>query len=224
MESFRSHYKFRINSDADISHEEILKRLDFLNFEKIEDETFDALIYPPANKIYFGKYHRNLIITNEELPQNFITDTLCKEEKRLIELFPDSEICAVILHSVVNLWGYSIIKNGRKIRARAGSSDDGTFLEFGEPIETERELLAQSDLNSDGQRIYVLEDFPDEELSEDQVGEEFVFEIFKRYTGMDFEFDDELFEIILSGYSYDDNPFNNSLESESAKPWWNFWS
>jgi hypothetical protein len=214
-----------INSDVDISSEEILKRLGFPNFKKIEDETFDAAIYPQANKIYFGKYRDNLIITNDELPQKFITDTLSEEEKLFIELFPESEICAVLLHSAVNLWGYSIIKNGRKVRSRAGSADDGTFLEFGEPIEQEQKLLAQSELNSEGRRIYFLEDFPDEALSEDQVGEEFVFAILKRHTGIDFEFDDELFEINLNGYSYDDNPLNdNNLAPVPAKPWWNFWS
>jgi len=214
-----------INSDADVSYEEILENLRFSNFKRVEDETFNAVIYPTDNLIYFGKYRRNLIITNAELPENFITDTLCEQEKSLIELFPDSEICAVILHSVVNLWGYSIIKNGRKIRARAGSADDRTFLEFGEPIESERELLAHSELNSDGERVYVFEDFPDEELSEDQVGEEFVFEMFKKYTGVDFESDDELFELNLSGYSYEDSLIKyNDSDSVSAKPWWNFWS
>lgn len=91
----------------------------------------------------------------------------------------------------------------KKIRARAGNSDDGTFVEIGEPLDEEKELLSKSKLDENGNKVYVLDEFPDETFSEDQVGENFVFLICKRY--FDQELDsahDLLFKTTLAGYQY----------------------
>jgi hypothetical protein len=150
-------------------------------------------------------------------------------EHRIIQQFPDSEICALVLHSVVNLWGYAVIKNGTKIRARAGSSDDGTYIEKGEPVEEEIELLNQSKLDKNGNRVYLLNSFPGETFTEDQVGENFVFLICKRYIGEVLDCaDDFIFNTNLTEYCYELSDYVKSDESEKKhkstdKPWWKLW-
>ena len=61
-----------------------------------------------------------------------------------------------MIDSSVNLWGYSLIKNGQKIRAKAGSAKKGIFVEFGELLEEEKELIGKSKVNKDCQRIYFV--------------------------------------------------------------------
>lgn len=114
---------------------------------------------------------------------------------------------------------------------RAGSANDGTFIEDGVPLEEEKDLLSKSTLNDDGKRIYVFDDSPDEVYSEDQVGENFVFSICKRYFEEELDSaDDSLFVTILSGYRYDkisEMVINKSKWEIKTiiheKPWWKFW-
>lgn len=169
--------------------------------KKIEDEPYDVAIYPDADKIFIGTYKSNLIISVNNLPFEFFSKSLSALEEKFITLFPNSEICALSLNSVINHWGYAIIKDGKKIRARTGDADNGTTLDFGEPVQEELELLSKSKIEDSGQRRYYFEKDFNEAYFEDQVGENFVFEIFKRYTGTKLDYDDELlFETNFNGF------------------------
>jgi hypothetical protein len=215
----------------EVDNEHLLKELGFGYLTRIEDEPFEVAINPDNHKVYIGTYKDNLLICAPDIPMHFFEGTESSTEKILNQQFPDSEICSIVLHSVVNLWGYSVTRNGKKIRARAGSSDDGTFVEFGEPLDEEKELLAKSTINQEGQRTYIFDDIDDEPMTEDQVGENFVFAICKRYFGEELDSaDDLLFETTLKGYSYGKVKANeNKKESNKSqpgiegKPWWKFW-
>jgi hypothetical protein len=202
-----------INKPTKVDYEQLLQELGLKNLTKIANETFDVAINPDDKKVYIGTYKDNLLICEPDIPMIFFeNEKITRAEATLIENFPTSEICSIGLQSTVNFWGYSISKNGSKVRIRAGSSDTGTFLEFGEPLEQEIELFDKSTLNEDGERTYIFEDIDDEPMTEDQVGENFVFAICKRYFDEELDCADELlFETTLTGYSY------------SNKPWWKFW-
>ena len=210
-------------------NEKLLNELGFINLLKIEDEPFEVAIYPDDNKVYIGTYKNNLIISAPDLPLTFFEDELTPAEKTLIAHFPNTEICSIVLHSAVNFWGYSLAKNGIKIRARAGSSDDGTFVDFGEPLEEEKELLSKSTVDNEGNRTYLLDDFPNEPFTEDAVGENFVFEISSRFFGVPLDrADDLLFETTLTGYSYtmiSKPSVAKKIEEKTTeqKPWWKLW-
>ena len=220
-----------INKPTEVENEILLKELGFEGVTKIKDEEFDVAINPDDNTVYIGSYKDNLLVCTPEIPMLFFEDYETQTENTVSRLFPNSEICSIVLHSVVNLWGYSVIKNGKRIRMRAGSANDGTFIEEGVPLEEEKDLLSKSTLNDDGKRIYVFDDSPDEVYSEDQVGENFVFSICKRYFEEELDSaDDSLFVTILSGYRYDkisEMVINKSKWEIKTiiheKPWWKFW-
>ena len=192
-----------IHKPTQVDNEELLKELGFNHLTKIEDEPFEVAINPDDQKVYIGTYKNNLLICASDILMQFFEDNETSTENTLSRIFPNSEICSIVLHSGVNLWGYSVTKMGQKIRARAGSSDDGTFVELGEPLDEEKELFRKSTINKDGKRIYIFEDIDDEPMTEDQVGENFVFAICKRYFGEELDrADDLLFETTLQGYSY----------------------
>jgi hypothetical protein len=211
-----------IHNPARAANEQLLQEIGFNKLTKIKDEPFETARDPGNKKVYIGTYENNIILCTPDIPMQFFEETETYLESKFKKLFPNSEICAIVLHSTVNLWGYSIIINGTKVRARAGSSDDGTFVEVGLPLEEENELLSKSNLDSSGKRIYVLDDFPDEIFSEDQVGENFVFSICTRYFGVELNSADKtLFDTILIGYKY--GSIFLEPQQYNSKPWWKLW-
>lgn len=211
-----------INQPGRNAGEDLLNEIGFCNLKKIPDQRFEAVINPDENQVHIGTYQNNIIICSTELSQRFFEETESPQERMFSQLFPDSEICAIVLHSVVNLWGYAVIIKGEKVRARAGSADDGTFLEIGAPLPEEEELLSKSTLNESGERMYALEDFPDDEFSEDAVGENFVFSICRRYFGEDLDYaDEQLFQTNFMSYKY--SGISEESPDNISKPWWKFW-
>lgn len=191
-----------INSDKNINQGELLRTLKLQNFNHTGQEHFETAVFPPQGMAYVGLYKNNLVVCVEDLPFRFLDESVSEAEKTLCELFPDTEICALVLHSVVNLWGYSVCKNSQKIRARAGSHESGTIVEFGTPLPQETHLLSMSMVTPEGNRIYRLPSSPNDEYTEDQVGENFVFELSSRYFGQSFASDDDFFTVQLEAYSY----------------------
>ena len=116
-----------------------------------------------------------------------------------------------MLHSFVNLWGFAVYQDGRRIRGRAGSADDGVFCDDGAPLPEEAELLAHSRIEG-GERLYRLPSFPDEDFAEDQVGEEYVFKIYRRFTGLQLNMDEALLDMKCAGFRL----------GAPRKQWWKF--
>jgi hypothetical protein len=75
----------------------------------------------------------------------------------------------------------------------------------------------------DGQRMYYIDGPDNEPYTEDQMGEEFVFQLCARYLGETLDaVNDELFEMPMEGYSYKD--MNAACASVvHTRPWWKFW-
>jgi hypothetical protein len=203
-----------VHKPAPIDNEVFLKQIGFTGLNKIADKTFEQVIDPEPNTLYIGTYKNNLLICVPELPSLLLEDVTTDTEDRILELCPEAEICAVVLHSVVDLWGYAVTVNGEKIRTRAGSGDDGVFIEDGEPLPEELELLSKLE--------------SEESFEEDEGGEDFVFAVCKRYFGVELDrAGDDLFETTLSGYSFVKHPEQFDLPApetvEISKPWWKFW-
>ena len=207
-----------------VGNQQLLEELGFNNLSKIEDKTFEEIINPDDNRVYIGEYNNNLIICAPELPMQFFEDNESYVEHKFTQIFPNSEICAIVLHSTVNLWGFSVTINGKKVRAKAGSSDDGTFVDYGEPLPEELELLNGAIVDENGIRTYTDTILPDEIFTEDQVGENFVFSIWTRYFDVELDgMEESLFETEFAGYSYGNVIMKNAEIKVGNKPWWKFW-
>ena len=130
-----------VHKPMQMDDEQLLKELKFDHLVKIKDELFEAVINPTNHRVYIGNYKDNLLMCVPDIPMQIIESDETETEKVLTKLFPNSEICSIILHSTVNLWGYAIIKSGERIRVRAGSAEDGPFIDLGEPLEEEKKIL-----------------------------------------------------------------------------------
>ena len=186
-----------------INIEKLLKELQLTNPIKIEDQIFDTAVSPGNGQIYIGFIGTNLIISVNTLPFDSFQTELSKTETRLSALFPASEICSLVTIGSMNCFGFSVVKNGSKIRVKAGGLDKGTLIDYGEPLDEELTLLNQSTVDESGKRLYHIDKHLGP-LEEHQVGENYVFEIFKGYTHKEFDSDDVL-DTNFIGYDFDQN-------------------
>lgn len=132
------------------------------------------------DKLYIGIYKGLRIITEANLPYEYLNEKPSFTEK-MSRAFSkgDREMYVFGLNSVINLWGYSKIIDNKRIRAKFGTHDQGVIHEEGQPLESERELIENSQVVK-GDRVYHLNGG---HYNEDQIGEEFVFRIINEVTG-----------------------------------------
>ncbi|MEP0266668.1 hypothetical protein [Dokdonia sp.] len=191
------------NKEHFTDEEAVLKAIGKGGYTFDKELTLDACIYPNDGSINIGYYNSNMIISDDyQITTNALERAtslqLTKEEKGLTSLFPKAEIVSVACHSVVNYHGYSLIQNGAKKRLKIISSDT-PLIEFGEKMEEEQEIYKTS-YSRDGKNYWKDTYDPEEELTEDQLMEEFTFGIAKRRLGVSLDKEDGeelLFEKVL---------------------------
>lgn len=177
------------------------------DFELFGSSTFEEGAYPRNGNLYIGAYDQVLIVGHLDMANSCFQGTVPPVVSVLHELMPSATVAAFELHSVVNLYGYALFRKNELIRARAGSADDGVFLDIGELLPEEQELFAKSTINADGDQVW-QEDFDGvtEEFDHSSMGEEFVFEITKRYFGERFDSFDH-FELPMTEFKSISKPF-----------------
>lgn len=123
---------------------QLCKQLGYANYQPGEATSFDAAIYPKRGEMFIGAYVEGCIIAN-----NHLCDALIAQDKpgkiagtsaqaqtartKLLAAYPQARIFALVLHSVVNLWGFAYYEGGKLQRATWGSGDDGLAQDIGAP-------------------------------------------------------------------------------------------
>lgn len=155
--------------------------------------SLDVAFYPSAT--FVGEWKGSSIILDPNWPGQILDRREDPILAQLIATFPDADIAAVGLQSVVNYSAFRFFRAGRSIRAFAAASDDGVAIDEGDALPFEvRALSKYKQLPSKGpQRLYV--DDQGEQWQIDQLGEELVFELFRDFFGGRPDFDDDLMEM-----------------------------
>lgn len=178
------------------------------NFSFVGKATFEAGAYPSNGNLYIGAYSDAIIIGHIDFAGSCFSGRVPPIIKSIETILPNATSLALQLHSVVNLYGYALFENQTLIRGRAGSADDGVFLDLGEPIAEEQAFFAKSVTNEDGEQVWCEEyDGDVEELDHSCMGEEFVFEVSRRFFGERFD-------------SFDHDRLEMSEYRTKAKPLW----
>jgi hypothetical protein len=141
--------------------------------------TLDRAIYPPKGELYLKNYRTAAVICEQDIACAFFsgrkhlwrsrTSPLAASTRdTILSLFPDREIVVLVLHSVVNLWGYAVYQSGTLIRCAAGTADDGIICDMGIPLPEEQPALEHRALAA---------------IDETGDGEELVFDVARRVFG-----------------------------------------
>lgn len=194
---------------ADISDVQLLAGLGFQNCVPRGTDSLENCMYPRNGSFGLGQYNGRLILTEDhqltdELEHVKIPGGLSNYEQVLSRLFPGSEVLSVACHSANNYAMHSLVKDGVKLRYRSVSGDEKA-VEFGPPLKEEETIYARSEMIS-GVRMFRREE-PDRpyEYTEDQLMEDFTFEVAKRHLGVRLDSDetDELNAVEMRLYRFD---------------------
>jgi len=159
--------------------EDVRFRLGLTDYAPAGEVDFDAALNPRQGALYIGGYPGGTLICDSDLPSHFFDErsqraisgrsTRFQEVKaEVLRLYPDGEVMAIVLHSVVNLWGYSVYSHGQLIRSAAGASDDGLLANTGAPLPEELRRLQECAIDK---------------VDEEGDGEALVFEVAARMFG-----------------------------------------
>jgi hypothetical protein len=159
--------------------EQIREQLGLSGYEYAGPSEFDAAMYPDKRSLFIGAYPRGVILCDPDLPACFFdawsisgskgkTADFQQFKSSLLKLYPGGQVLAVVLHSVVNLWGYCLFSEGQLIRCAAGASDDGLIADHGMPLPEEASVLGNCPIN---------------EIDEEGYGEDLVFDVTARFLG-----------------------------------------
>lgn len=170
------------------------------DFEFFRESTFEEGAYPRNGNLYVGAYGNSLVIGHMDLAGSCFNGGVPPVVNAIDAVLPHSTILALQLHSVVNLYGYALFQKNTLVRGRAGSADDGVFLDVGEPLPEEQSLFERSTVNGEGEQVWLYEfDGVTEEMDHSCMGEEFVFEVSRRFFGERFDgFDHD--ELLMSEF------------------------
>ena len=172
-------------------------------YKPIGKTTLENCLNPiDDNKLYIGIYKGFRIITEANLPFEYLNDKPSFTEKMSSAFSKgDREMYVFALNSIINLWGYSKIVDNKRIRTKFGTHDEGVIHEEGQPLESERELIQNSEV-VEGNRIYNLNG---NQYNEDQIGEGFVFRIIEEVIGERIDKPNELVNTEMTVYEMAEN-------------------
>lgn len=160
----------------------ILGELPLTPHELVGPATFESGSYPNDDQLFIGAYPGTILIGHTALIDRCIESDWQQVLRAVQSVLPGADSAAFALHSVVNLYGYAVFRGMERIRVRYGSESEEHINE-GERLPEEIELYKQSELR-DGERVFNMEfDGQTYEEAESDMGEEFVFEVTKRFFG-----------------------------------------
>lgn len=161
-------------------------------------EILESAIHPDTQFLFLGAYDRTFLITDWDIAESCMIKAVPGAFSKIRALLPDAWGMALMLHSGDNVWGYSLYEEGASVRLRCGSNSDGVTQDFG-IVQPEEETLFARSVIEKGKRLYKWQGGP-ELLTEDQVGEEFVFELSRRLFGGRFDSAEECWELKLEQF------------------------
>jgi hypothetical protein len=129
--------------------------------------------------LYAGVYNNSLLLVHPELPFRFMEAG---------ETWPGDELAAVVENAAAGVYGYTVIKGGRRLRTKYGS-EERVMFEMGELLLEEQQLYDEELFEEDE-----LEEMREDGLSDREIGEMVRYEtdcrvpgrLVKRYLGVTF--------------------------------------
>ncbi|HTD42366.1 MAG TPA: hypothetical protein VK671_17165 [Mucilaginibacter sp.] len=92
--------------------------------------------------VCIGKYDDKILVVSQDRVFGFYEKEASLFEKQITSLFPDSEIAALTLYDTVDLYGYSIIRGGKRVRIKSGA-DSEVYIDIGNKLKEEDDVLKE---------------------------------------------------------------------------------
>lgn len=175
-------YLIIISNASNISTSEVPQKIGLGNLKPTIEISMGEAQY--ENGISIGKYGDKIFIVSQTYVFKFYDKTPSEFEKRLCESFPNSEIAVLTLNGTVDLYGYNIIKNSKRLRVKSGADLD-LYIDFGDKLPEEL-AISNEKIFSDDELKDIKNDLSTKEfqkLLDQEISIRTTFRLTKRYFG-----------------------------------------
>ena len=179
-------YLIAITNAANIHTADVPKKLGLDNLKPTKEINIHEAQYERG--ISIGKYGDKIFIISSDLVFKFYDKKPSDLEKKLSAEFPNSEIAVIAINQTSDLYGYSIIKNGKRQRTKSGA-DLELYVDYGDKLPEEIEISKEK-LFDDEELKEMKEDYSKGELKkvlEQEISFRTTFRLTKRYFGKQFD-------------------------------------
>jgi hypothetical protein len=189
-------YLIIISNASSINPTDIPQKIGLSHLKPIKEISMGEAQY--INGISIGKFGDKIFIVSDDLVFKFYDPSPSEFEKRVCDSFPNSEIAALALYSTVDLYGYNIIKDGKRERVKSGSDLD-LYVDIGDKIPEELSVSKEK-LFDDNELKGVKEDMA-KRMRDQEISIRTTFRLTRRYFGKGIDEKGSDFEkIILTLY------------------------
>ena len=186
-------YLIIISNANNINTSDIPKKIGLDNLKPTKEiNIHDA---QSAKGTSIGKYGDKIFIVSQDLVFKFYNKTPSDFEKKICKSFPNSEIAVFTLNGTVDLYGYNIIKDGKRQRVKSGA-DLELYVDYGENL-PEEITISKEKLFDDDELKEIKGDNTKEQVKkiiDQEISFRTTFRLTKRYlqkqfdeTGSDYE-------------------------------------
>ena len=179
-------YLIAITNAANIHMADVPKKLGLDNLKPTKEINIHEAQYERG--ISIGKYGDKIFIISSDLVFKFYDKKPSDLEKKLSAEFPNSEIAVIAINQTSDLYGYSIIKNGKRQRTKSGA-DLELYVDYGDKLPEEIEISKEKLFDDEGLKE-MKEDYSKGELKkvlEQEISFRTTFRLTKRYFGKQFD-------------------------------------
>ena len=137
-------YLIIVTNALNVQLDTLKEHLGYENMMPVEVvDLFEAQLI--GSGVCLGSYGDRLLIVDPFQVCEFFSEGISTYECNICKLFPYSDIVALNLYSVVDMYGYSIIKEGKRVRTK-WATDDEIYIDIGERIAEEDDLENDHDM------------------------------------------------------------------------------
>lgn len=179
-------YLIVITNAANVNTTDVPKKLGFDNLKPTKEINIHNAQY--ENGISIGKYADKIFIVSSDLVFKFYDKTPSEFERKISSEFPNSEVVVITINQTSDLYGYNIIKNGKRQRTKSGA-DLELYVDYGEKLPEEIEISKEK-LFDDDELKEMKQDYSKDELNkviDQEISFRTTFRLTKRYFGKEFD-------------------------------------
>lgn len=169
--------------------DEIYKEMGYERYTEREESEFE--VYPEQGTVVIGAFEKAIVLADQDIIFDCFENREHAYFKKALSLYPQGKLLMVVLHSVVDYFGYAYYENGVLVRELSGTAEDGVQSEVGEPQPEEQAIYARSKI-VDGERVITEkrdwagpEQFIDQSLA--MFGEDLTFAIMQKVVACPFD-------------------------------------
>lgn len=178
-------YLIIISNAININTTDVLQRIGMNNLKPKKEISMHEAQYMEG--ISIGKYGDNIFIVSQDLVFRFYDKTASAFEKKICDSFPNSEIAVLTLNGTVDLYGYNLIRNGKRQRVKSGADLD-LYIDYGEKLSEEIAISKEKIFEKEELKEIKANHSNDEfkKIVDQEISIRTIFRLTKRYFGLQF--------------------------------------